>query len=291
MARAERMPGLARVLLTLAATATLPAVASGLTPMIDAHAHYTAEDAQALTAESIMAKLDAAGVSQLVVSGAPPDRAQELYRHAQERVIPLLGLYDTEAGKTDWMRDGRLPALTAARLDSGCWAGLGELHLFAPDADSAVFAELVRMAAAHRLVLLLHADAEVVDKAFELAPGIRVLWAHLGTRPDPRLLASMLQRHPDRLWIDTSVRDERIAPNGKLLPEWRALFLRHPDRFLAAVDTFSLNRWQGYASTVRQIRTWTNSLPIETRRRLLHDNAAQLFGEFADRPCRRAHAG
>ena len=90
----------------------------------------------------------------------------------------------------------------------------------------------------------------------------------------------MLQRYPDTLWIDTSVRDERIAPDGTLLPAWRALFERHPDRFVVAVDTFSVNRWQHYGEVVAHIRGWTDALPQPLKGNLLHDNAARLFDRF-----------
>jgi hypothetical protein len=90
----------------------------------------------------------------------------------------------------------------------------------------------------------------------------------------------MLDRYPQQLWIDTSVRDERIAPGGRLLPEWRALFERHPDRFVAAVDAYSLNRWQQYEAVVGQIRAWIGTLPEPLRSKLLHDNAARLFAPF-----------
>jgi len=89
----------------------------------------------------------------------------------------------------------------------------------------------------------------------------------------------MLERYPG-LWIDTSVRDERIAPEGTLLPAWRALFERHPERFVVAVDTFSVNRWQQYEAVVAGIRNWVDPLPQPLKNRLLHDNAAQLFDPF-----------
>ncbi|NWG88069.1 MAG: amidohydrolase family protein [Hydrogenophilaceae bacterium] len=252
-------------------------------PMIDGHGHYTVAEAEVLPPAAVLAKLDAAGVRRIVVSGAPPELAQRLYRAAPGRVIPLLGVYGRGRDKADWMRDASLPQQVAAALAGGPWAGIGELHLFARDADKTVFADLVRLAAAHDLVLMLHGDAEVVQRALELAPSVRVLWAHLGTEPRPELLAAMLDRYADRLWIDTSVRDERIAPDGRLLPEWRALFLRHPDRFLVAVDTFSLNRWQHYEAMVDQIRAWVASLPPEVQAKLLHDNAARLFEGFLRR--------
>ncbi len=258
---------------------SLPVLASGLSlaPMIDAHAHYSMADAQVLSPDAVLAKLDAANVSRLVVTSSPPQLAQRLYHHAPQRVIPLLGVYGSDLDKSNWMHDPSLPTRVEAWLGEGSWAGIGELHLFAADARNPVFERLVQLADAQRLVLMVHGDEEVVSRAFELAPRLRVLWAHLGTQPQPQHLARMLERHPQQLWIDTSVRDERIAPGGRLLPEWRALFERYPDRFVAAVDTFSLNRWQQYEAVVGQIRAWVGTLPEPLRSNLLHDNALRLF--------------
>ena len=253
--------------------------------MIDAHAHYSAPAAAALAPAAVIAKLDAAGIRRLAVTASPPQFAQQLYRHAPGRVIPLLGVYASDLDKGGWVHDAGLPARVAAELDEGDWAGIGELHLFAADARQPVFEQLVRLAAARCLVLMLHGDAAVVERAFEIAPGVRVLWAHLGTEPDPASLNAMLARFPT-LWVDTSVRDARIAPDGALLPEWRALFARHPERFVVAVDTFSVNRWQHYEAVVAQIRGWVDALPPPLRGKLLHNNAARLFDRFQPAPAR-----
>ena len=268
------------LLALLGAWPTAGIAAPPLPPMIDAHAHYAAADAAVFSPEAMLTRLDAAGVSRLVVTGSPPQLAQRLYRHAPDRVIPLLGVYASDLDKGNWLHDPSLPARAAARLQSGTWAGIGELHLFARDAKQPVFEQLVRLAAARKLVVMVHGDAEVVERAFAIAPEVRVLWAHLGTLPQPGLLSDMLQRYPDTLWIDTSVRDERIAPDGTLLPAWRALFERHPDRFVVAVDTFSVNRWQHYGEVVAHIRGWTDALPQPLKVNLLHDNAARLFDRF-----------
>jgi Amidohydrolase len=277
------MPRTLRLLAMLGGCSVASVAAGPLPPMIDAHAHYSAPDAAAFAPAAVLAKLDAAGVRRLVVTSSPPHLAQQLYQHAPERVIPLLGVYTADLHKGDWVHDADLPARVATQLDDGAWAGIGELHLFAADARQPVFEQLVRLAAARKLVLMIHGDAEVVEWAFAVAPEVRVLWAHLGTRPHPDALAAMLTRF-QALWIDTSARDERIAPGGRLLPTWRALFERHPDRFVVAVDTFSANRWQHYEEVVTQIRGWVDPLPPPLQDKLLRDNAARLFDRFQPPP-------
>lgn len=256
-----------------------PALAGGRTaPLIDAHSHYTASDAREMTAPDLVARLDAAGVSRVVITGAPWRLARDLHTHAPDRVIPLLGAYASDADKATWMHDRELPARMAALAAEGRWAGIGELHLFARDADNVVYAELVRLAQRRGLMLLIHGDAAVVDKAFEIAPDLRVLWAHLGTEPKPETVTRVLQRHAGRaLWIDTSVRDDRIAPQGRLLPEWRKVFQAHPDRFVVAVDAFSTRRWQRYAEVTQQIRQWVGGLSPDLQERLMWRNAEALF--------------
>ncbi|HEY9100355.1 MAG TPA: hypothetical protein VIN38_15920 [Thiobacillus sp.] len=268
-------------------SAASAAAAAAPIAMIDAHAHYSVPDAAAFSPDAVRTKLDTAKVRLLVTTSAPPQLAQHLYRQMPDRIIPMLGVYDDDLHKANWVHDTSLPMRVAAQLESGVWAGIGELHLFARDAQQPVFAQLVRLAASHQRVLLIHGDAEVIEQAFAIAPEVRVLWAHLGTEPQPDALAQMLERFPDTLWIDTSVRDERIAPNGTLLPAWRTLFERFPERFVVAVDTFSVNRWQQYESVVARIRGWVAPLPQPLQANLLHDNAARLFESFILPPARQ----
>ena len=116
-----------------------------------------------------------------------------------------------------------------------------------------------------------------LPRRYNIAPSQPVLWAHAGTFPYPDLVADYLQRYP-ALSIDLSVRDDRIAPNGRLKDDWYELFLRFPDRFMVGVDTYSLSRWKYFDSVVERIRTWLAQLPDEIARRLAYDNAAAFFG-------------
>jgi hypothetical protein len=284
------LPPLSQLAVGLAFAVTLAvARVAGATDgvrIIDAHSHYTEADAEALDPAEIIARLDAAGVSRVVISGTPADLALRLHAVAPGRIVPFLGVYDSHLDKARWMHDERVPERAEAQLAEGAWAGIGELHLFAPDAGSPVLARLVRLADAQDLILMLHGDAEIIDRVFAIAPAVRVLWAHLGTDPEPGALAAVIERHAGRaLWIDTSVRDPLIAPDGVLLPEWRGLLEAHPERFLVAVDAFSTNRWHRYGEVAAAIRRWTADLPEGLRDRLLFGNAqAMLSGARASEP-------
>ena len=82
----------------------------------------------------------------------------------------------------------------------------------------------------------MHCDPAVIDSLFAHSPNAQVIWDHAGTYPYPQLLRDYLDRYP-RLYVDLSVRDERIAPNGELDPDWENLLWEYPDRFLIGVDT------------------------------------------------------
>jgi len=136
----------------------------------------------------------------------------------------------------------------------------------------------VEIAAERELVLMIHGDVAIIDRVFEISPRVDVLWAHLGTDPDPTILRAALARHPEHLFIDTSVRDERFLDNDdQLLAEWRALFVDHPNRFVVGVDTYSLARWERFAAAADTIRQWLNQLPDSVARRLARENARELL--------------
>ncbi|MGC9457681.1 MAG: amidohydrolase family protein [Halothiobacillaceae bacterium] len=264
---------IAALLLSLVAVSE----ASGQEAMFDAHLHYSAPHAEALSPAEVIERFNAANVEQAIVTSTPPETVRALHAAAPERIHPFLGLYRTTADKRDWMHDASLPDRLEEALAEGDWAGIGEIHIFAIDGNSPVFARVVELAEAHDLVLMIHGDPPIIDKTFALWPEARVLWAHLGTIPEPEILRDYLTRHPDRLWIDTSVRDDRIAPEGRLKPEWRSLFLEFPDRFVVAVDTFSVNRWNAYGEVVDQIRDWLGTLPPEVAERLRYQNAVDMM--------------
>jgi hypothetical protein len=246
--------------------------------LFDSHSHFKQEDAATFSHTQIVAKMDRENISHMVLVGQPAELIQPLYRFAPERIIPFLGLYDDDSDKAEWMFDTALPSRLRQQLAEGHYEGIGEIHLFTDHRHSPVFREILALASQHSLPVLFHGDAEVVDQIFTWHPELVVIWAHLGTKPEPDLLRIMLRRYPQNLYIDTSVRDERILVDGLIMPAFHQLFMDYPDRFLVAIDTFYTPRWQALGDVATSIRAWLTQLPESVAQKLAHDNARQLFG-------------
>lgn len=245
-------------------------------PLFDVHLHYNASEAEQLAPEQIIAILDEHRVKRAVVIGQPAELATQLYQHSPDRILPFLGVYRDLRDKMAWPLDDTLPARVATALQQNHWQGIGELHIFAHHRHRPVFHQLLKLAEQHELVVMIHGDAAVIDTLYEVTPQLKVIWAHAGAYPYPSLLNDYLARYPE-LYIDLSMRNERIAPDGKLEAEWDELFMEHPDRILLGMDTFSLNRWQGYGDWAAETRHWLAQLPEDIASKLAWENAEVLF--------------
>jgi hypothetical protein len=245
-------------------------------PIFDVHLHYTSTDAETLPPPAIMALLDAQRIEQAVIIGSPPELAMRLHDKAPQRIVPFLGVYRNPADKIRWPLDEALPGRVEQALKQGQWRGIGELHLFAANRHRPVFHRLIALAGKYQVIMMIHGDPAVIDTLYERAPQQPVIWAHAGTHPYPSLLADYLGRYP-RLYIDLSVRNERIAPHGELDDAWRELFEQYPERILLGVDTFSTRRWQRFEQVAATTRHWLAQLPNDIAANLAYRNARQLF--------------
>jgi hypothetical protein len=70
-----------------------------------------------------------------------------------------------------------------------------------------------------------------------------------------------LDRFPN-LWVELAVRTD-VAPGGTLDHKWRAVFLRHPDRFMVGTDTWVTARWETLVQGMQVVRGWLGELPRE----------------------------
>jgi hypothetical protein len=118
----------------------------------------------------------------------------------------------------------------------------------------------------------------MADTASKKARNVRLIWAHTGIGGAPvARVDELFTRYPG-LMGELSYRPGLTCEGGKLCPEWRALLLKYPERFLVGSDTWVNQRWESYDATMRGYRTWLGDLPPEVARRIAWDNAASLFG-------------
>lgn len=264
--------GIALAALLLAAA---PAAGAELR-IFDTHIHYSMGDWSAYPPDAALKILDAAGVRRALVSSTPDDGTLRLYEKDPARVVPELRPYRSRADMASWFRDPAVLAYVEERLGRGVYKGLGEFHLRAEDARSALMARFVALAVRHGLVLHAHADAGAVEALFALDPRARVLWAHAGMWAGPAEVAPLLDRYPN-LSVELALRTD-VAPDGALDPEWRALFLRYPDRFMVGTDTWVTSRWEELPRYLAGVRAWLAQLPRDVAERIAFGNAERLYG-------------
>jgi len=111
---------------------------------------------------------------------------------------------------------------------------------------------------------------------FTIEPRLRVIWAHAGMSAGPQAVGALLDRYPN-LWVDLAIRNGDVAPGGTLDPGWRAVFLRHPDRFLAGTDTWMTSRWEALPGSVTEVRGYLGQLPRDVAEKIAFRNAERLF--------------
>jgi hypothetical protein len=263
-------------LIALAAMAApAPARAEPL-PLFDAHIHYSEPDWNVIPPERALALLKSANVRRAIVSSTPDDGTLRLWERDPVLVVPFLRPYRTPADMSGWSRNLEVAAYVEARLARGIYKGLGELHLSADDTEAPVVRRLAELAARHNLFLMTHVDEVAVERLLTGYPGAKILWAHAGMSASAGTVGRLLDRFP-RLWVELSLRSD-VAPGGALDAEWRALFLRHPDRFLVGTDTWVTSRWQALADWLRNVQGWLAQLPRDVAERIAYQNGERLFG-------------
>jgi predicted TIM-barrel fold metal-dependent hydrolase len=263
------------VLALLVGFGTLPVHGQDL-PIFDAHIHYSQPDWSSYTADAILALLDKTGVRWALVSSTPDDGTVRLYEKAPDRVVPVLRPYRTRADMGTWTTDASIVPYVKERLKRGIYKGLGEFHLSAAQAKDPVVKEFAALAAQHGLFLYAHTDAAGIEELLRLYPTVRWLWAHAGLGEPFDTVARVTERNP-ALMIELSLKYE-VAAGGTLDPRWKALFLRHPDRFMVGTDTWVTSQWDRFAAIREGIRGWLSQLPRDVAEQLAYRNARKFVG-------------
>ena len=268
----------AAVTLTAMALPTPCVAADDALPIFDTHIHYSRPAWGPYSPRAILETLDAADVARALVSSTPDDGTLKLYREDADRIVPILRPYRDGADPSHWFRNQQVLEYVAARLQRGVYRGIGEFHLFdESEAGTPQIRRLVGMAVARDIVLHVHCGAGPVRALFAIDPKLKILWAHAGMSEPPEVIGELLDRYP-RLWTELSFRAADVAPDGRLDPAWRSLFLRHPDRFMIGTDTYVNSRWEVYRELVEEHRRWLAQLPRNVAEAIAYGNAARQFG-------------
>jgi hypothetical protein len=266
----------------LAGCALIAQAAPYTGPIFDAHLHYN-DDAQApYPVATVFELFRKNGVRAILANSRPNDGTRKLFeaRGADPAlgvdVVPFIRVYRNRDDYGTWQDNRDIHAMIVAEEKRGYYRGIGEFHVHGKAADTPVLKDIVDFSVAKGLVLHAHSDDAAIEILFAHNPRARVIWAHTGFSTPLARVEEMLRRYP-ALWGELSYRSD-VAPGGRLAEDWKALFARHPTRFVVGSDTWVNQRWASYPALMDAYRSWLGELPAETADAVAWRNAAALFG-------------
>jgi hypothetical protein len=289
---------LAIISIAIGLAAGLPAYAAPYSgPLFDAHLHYNQEAWNGQTGphplSDVLARMQRNGVRAVLANSRPNDGTRALAEagaataQAGVTVVPFVRLYRDRADYDNWFRDDTIYQMVQAELargtPAGPYRGLGEFHLYdSANANGPVARQLMALADTRRLAVLAHVDDVAIDLLMANTPSkgqqTRLIWAHTGIGGTPVARVDALMARYPLLMGELSYRPGLTCDGGMLCPEWQALLLKYPNRFVIGSDTWVNQRWQYYDELMQGYRTWLGGLPPEVARAIGWGNAAGWFG-------------
>ena len=275
------------IAIALTGTEPVPAEAPYRGPLIDAHSHLP--NLQVLdTYVEAMKRNNVARVLLLGVGGVQKQDVEWIAAAAKrypDRIIQAAPIPDPlspgQAGKLDTL------------LASGKYRAAGEVHIrqvsrkIDRKTDDPAFGQVLEIAAKRGLPVVIHAELNVeatqrLETALQQHPKAIIILAHGGST-EPPALEGLLGRNAN-LMVDLSgmhyLRKPKLASEtGTLLPAWKALIEKMPDRFLMGIDVWAPRLFE--PATLDGLMRWTRrilgELPPEVAERVAYKNAARLF--------------
>ena len=132
----------------------------------------------------------------------------------------------------------------------------------------------------------LHANIAAFERLLAHNPRAKIIWAHAGADGTgfrtPELCRRLLKAHAN-LYMEIKADPRAQGMNypladGKLKPDWLALFTEFPDRFVIGSD-------QHYPETKEPVQRWEeavrllNQLPEPVRKKIGTENIARIYGK------------
>lgn len=248
--------------------------------IFDAHMHYNQEPNPFYPLEKIVELFRANSVTGVLATSRPNKGTHQLMDAKPPGlwVVPFIRPYRVRPDIQTWFDDPSIFDLIQEEYKRGYYRGIGEFHLSGKAAATEWVKKAVDFAVERNLFLHCHCDDEALVTLYRHNPKARIIWAHTGFSVTTDRVAQLLEQHPGALWGELSYRYGIAGGDGKLAPEWRALFAKHSDRFLLGSDTWINERWFGYSAIIREYRTWLAQLPPDQAKRIASGNAMALFG-------------
>jgi hypothetical protein len=266
-------------------------------PLFDAHLHYNDEAQGPHPIPDVLARMQRNSVKAIIANSRPNDgtknlaSAKEQTAKAGVTVVPFIRLYRNRADYDSWFRDPTIVEMVQTELArgtaSGPYRGLGEFHLYdSQNANGPTAQKLMQLAEEKNLAVLAHVDDVAIDLLMAHTPSkgqgpgakATLIWAHTGIGgASSQRVRELMRRYP-RLMGELSYRPNLTGADGKLSPEWRALVMEFPGRFMIGSDTWVNQRWLYYDELMKGYRTWLGDLPADVARQIAWDNGATLFG-------------
>ena len=272
-----------RVAALLAAIAGSAIAAEPYTgPVFDAHLHYNDDAQGVVSVGSAFELFRKNGVGAILANSRPNDGTRALYEAWRKtpslgvQVVPFIRVYRNRSDYGTWQDNREVLAMIVEEEKRGYYRGVGEFHVHGNAADTPVVKQIVDFAVSKNLVLHAHSDDAAIEVLFRHNPEARIIWAHTGFSLSLERVEQMLEKYP-ALWGELSYRSG-VAGEATLSPEWKALFTRHPSRFLLGSDTWVNERWASYPQIIGSYRRVLGELPREVAEQVAWKNAQQLFG-------------
>jgi len=267
-------------------------------PFADTHLHFNWNQEEIISAKEVINILEQHNVSLAVVSSRPSSNALKLRKAGGDWVLPIYSPYYKPGIKHTWYRDPQVLTHAREALSSGQYFGVGEVHLVSglgPSRENAIFKGLLQLAKEYDLPVLLHTDSSRFEYLLPICQEnkeIRFIWAHAGgilnAEQVDRLMAQC-----ENVWVEMSARDPWhyglfTDEALKLLPGWKALFEKYPDRFMTGTDPVwnahqtyrwyeSDEGWSHYGKLNNFHRQWLHQLNPVLEKKIRIDNALRFY--------------
>lgn len=267
-------------------------------PMADIHLHYNWSQEEETTPEEAVSQLRQHNVTLAVVSSRPSRNALKLRKAGGDWIIPIFSPYFKPGIKETWFIYPEVLVQARKALSSGEFMGIGEMHLvpgMGPRRDNKVVQGLFKLAAEFDVPVLIHTDTSKYEYLLPICQQhnkVRFLWAHAGGILTPKDIDPLMQQCPN-VFVEMSARDPWhygyfVELNDKLADEWKALFVKYPERFMTGTDpvwnahqTYRWYEpdegWKHYSKLNNFHRSWIRQLPEDVGQKIRLQNAINFF--------------